>query len=670
MKYIKVAIDNVSDNTDMLYTYKCSDDDVCIGSVVKVPFGSGNRIKTGFVFEVSDENTEGVKYLKNAVSVEKEYEIPEDLINLCSWMKDMYLCRYIDGIKCVMPVGNALKRGKRKDIYENLQTECNEAPALTDEQRAAVNKILPYIYERKFRTFLLNGVTSSGKTEVYMNIADEVISRGRDVIILVPEISLTPQTVARFTGRFGVERVAVLHSRLTKGQRYDQWMRVKKGGASVLIGARSGIFAPFSNLGAIIIDEEHESSYKSDKTPKYDTIDLALQRGEMSDAVVILGTATPSVVTRFRAESGMYEQVFLRTRYNRTPLPDVEIADMRAELKSGNRTIFSRALYNRINESLSQKKQAILFLNRRGYSSFISCRTCGYVMKCPSCDVSLTYHKSSGMAECHFCGRNIKVPEVCPSCGGKHIRHFGIGTEKVEEITKQMFPEAAVARLDLDTARKKGESEKILNSFKKGKTDILVGTQLVAKGLDFANVGTVGIIAADITLNIPDYRSGERTFQLIVQAAGRAGRGTEKGNVVIQTYDPDENAIKCAAANDYDSFYKNEIRIRSLTGYPPFTDIIRLVFSGEKEDNVRAEADDVCFNIKNEPFVGRGEVFSPQPAYMAFFNDTFRYHIIIKSPPDKTDSYLDVISRIKALRCISSKMNTNMLVEINPYSFS
>lgn len=670
MKYVKVIIDHVSDHTDMFFTYRCPFDDVTVGSVVEVPFGKGNRKKKAYVFEVSSENTEAVKNLKDVSSVEEAYSIPADLMEICRWMKETYLCRYIDAVKCVIPAGDAAKRGKRKDPYADMQVEPLPEPVLTGQQQSALDEILPAVDAREAQTFLLNGVTSSGKTEIYMRVAQRVLEQGRDVIILVPEISLTPQTITRFVGRFGSDKVAVLHSKMTKGQRYDQWVRVRNGGARILVGARSGLFAPFEDIGAIIIDEEHESSYKSDMTPKYDSIDTAIARAALNGAVTILGSATPSVVSRYRAQQGVYKEVRLTERYNRTPLPTVHIADMRQEMKNGNRSIFSVVLYKKIKESLDAGKQVILFLNRRGYSSFVSCRTCGYVMKCDTCGVSLTFHKSSGMAECHYCGRRIKVPAKCPECTSPYIRHFGIGTEKVEELARETFPEAKIARLDLDTAKRKGEADRILNSFKKGETQILVGTQLVAKGLDFDNVGVVGIIAADITLNIPDYRSAERTYQLIVQAAGRAGRGDEAGDVVIQTYSPEDRTILAAAAGDHDSFYRNEVMLRKLTGYPPFTNIIRLVFNGQTEGECIRESGEIHDQLLKSGYPKRGELLSPQPAYMTKMNDTWRYHVIIKSPVDRTEGYLRLISDMKSSRIADGSAKTTMLVEIDPYSFT
>ncbi len=670
MKYVKVIIDHVSNHTDMLFTYRCISDDIVIGNIVYVPFGKGNSKKKAYVFEVSDENTDQVKNLKDVVEIEKAYSIPEDLIEICKWMKEKYLCRYIDAVKCVIPVGDAAKRGKRKDPYQDLFVEPSQAPTLTSQQQNALAEILPYVDNHAFQTFLLNGVTSSGKTEIYMRIAEKVLEQGRDVIILVPEISLTPQTITRFVGRFGSDKVAVLHSKMTKGQRYDQWMRVRNGGAHILVGARSGLFAPFADVGAIIIDEEHESSYKSDMTPKYDAIDGAIKRASIKGAITVLGTATPSVISKFRAEQGIYREVRLTQRYNKTPLPSVHIADMRQELKNGNRSIFSVALYQKIRQNLDKGRQAILFLNRRGYSSFVSCRACGYVMKCDTCGVSMTYHKSSGMAECHYCGRRIKVPKNCPQCSSPYIRHFGIGTEKVEELAKEAFPDVKVARLDLDTAKKKGETDRILNSFRKGDTKILVGTQLVAKGLDFDNVGVVGIIVADITLNIPDYRSAERTFQLIVQASGRAGRGEEPGTVVIQTYSPHECTIQTAAKDDYEGFYRNEIMLRRLTGYPPFTNIIRLVFNGKTEEDSKKESAEVYCQLMESGYVLNGEILVPQPAYMIKLNDIWRYHVIIKSPTERTKGYLELISDIKSSRISRNETKTTMLVEVDPYSFT
>ena len=668
MKYVRVVVDNASNMTDQFYTYLCRDDRVTVGDLVKVPFARRKKEVTGYVFHVSDENDEAIVRLKEVSSIDEEYSIPEDLIRLSIWMKKRYMCRYLDVIWCMIPPGKKPVKAV-KDPLDEYSSELTSVPELTEEQQSALEQIRPALMTRKPARFLLNGVTSSGKTEVFLRAAAETLSQGRDVIVLVPEISLTPQTIDRFTSRFGKDTVAVMHSRLTKAQRYNQWMRVRSGEAHVMIGARSAVFAPFPDPGLIIIDEEHESSYKSDQTPKYDAISTAIMRSQITGAVVVLGSATPSVVSMYRAKAGYYRELKLTKRHNQTPLPFITIADMRAELREGNRSVFSRELFRHIRQALDRKRQTILFLNRRGYSSFISCRSCGYVVKCSTCGISMTYHKSSGMAECHYCGRKIRVPETCPDCGSMYIRYFGAGTEQLQEAAETMFPDATVARLDLDATKKKGESRRILEAFRKGKTDILVGTQLVAKGLDFHNVGVVGIVAADVTLNIPDYRSAERTYQLIVQAAGRSGRGEEPGHVVIQTYSPEDRTILAAAASDYEAFYDSEISLRHLSAYPPFTNIIRLVFSGEEEKQVVEEALHVYHEIEKSGIPVRGELFRPQPAFMSYLNGKYRYQVLIKSPVDRTKRYREKIESIK--KEISARSDrVIMIAELDPYSFT
>ena len=668
MKYVKVVIDQISNYTDFLYTYRCAEA-VHPGSVVTVPFGKNNRPLKAYVFEVSDSNEENIPRLKDVLEVSGEYSLPEDLVEICRWMRDRYMCRYIDAVRCAVPPGSAPKRGIPKDPVPEPSGKGAEEPPLTEEQEAAFREIEAGLNAAKPSYFLLNGVTSSGKTEVYMRAVAKALENGRDAIVMVPEISLTPQTIRRFANRFGKEQVAVMHSRLTKGQRYAQWMKVRNGTARIMIGARSAIFAPSADLGLIIIDEEHESSYKSDQTPKYDAVTTALKRADLTGASVVLGSATPSVISRYRANAGLYRELKLTKRYNETPLPTVHVADMRRELINGNRTMFSDILYEKTSQALAQGRQAIFFLNRRGYSSFVSCRNCGHVIRCDVCNLSMTYHKASGMAECHYCGRKVRVPDTCPECGSKHIRYFGAGTEQVQEAAAELFPGAVTDRLDLDSAGRKGGTASILSAFRKGKTDILVGTQLVAKGLDFDNVGVVGIIAADITLNIPDYRSPERTFQLIVQAAGRAGRGKEPGEVIIQTYSPEDSTIQAAAANDYDGFYEHEIRVRRLIGYPPFSNILRLVFSGSDERETRGEAERVYRMILESSVPGKGEVFAPQPAYMAKLNDKYRFHILIKSPRRRTEIYRKLIETIRLDRTASGS-RVIMVAELDPYSMT
>ena len=670
MQYIKVVIDNKSDNTDSLYTYRTHLPSIHIGDKVKVPFGRGNKEKTAYVFEISEINDEGIKNLKEIVAVDEEIGLSSEAVSLCRWMRDRYFCRYIDAVKCFRPSGTSSKRGRLRNPFKDSLGEEQQVSQLTSEQTLAMDSILPYIRKARHKTFLIHGVTSSGKTEIYMRTISEAISYGKTAIMLVPEISLTKQTIDRFIGRFGHENVAVLHSRLSLGERYDEWMRAKRGQVKIVIGARSGVFAPLDHLGVIIIDEEHETTYKSDMTPRYDTLEVAIKRAKMSEAVVLLGSATPSLVSAYRAEQSIYEKISLLERFNKTPMPLVEVADMREELKSGNKSIFSVALYEALTDCLNEKKQVILFLNRRGYATFVSCRSCGYVMTCHDCGVALTFHKGQNKSVCHYCGHQEKVPTVCPVCKGKYIRHFGTGTEKVEEKIKELFPKTAVARLDLDTTREKGSIDQILTGFKKGKTDILIGTQLVAKGLDFANVGLVGIVSADISLNIPDFRSAERTFQLITQASGRAGRGDSVGRVIIQTYTPEHYAIIAAAGYDYEGFYDNELLVRKQMFYPPFSQLIQILVLSVDEKTAEDTALKMAGIIRDE--MGPSEfrnILGPQAASIQKVNNRYRYQILIKAGPDKVIAYKQVIRIIKQ-KISPGKANEVLIsVDLNPYSF-
>lgn len=438
--------------------------------------------------------------------------------------------------------------------------------------------------------FLLHGVTGSGKTEVYLQSLAYAIENGKSGIVLVPEIALTPQTVERFRGRFG-ERVAVLHSRLSDGERFDEWRRIRDGRVDVVIGARSAVFAPLANLGLIIVDEEHESSYHSEKTPCYHANEIAHKRCQMNGGTLVLGSATPSVTSYFRAESGHYQLLKLPNRVEDRPLPSVIVADMRKEFSAGNASIFSAALHERLTDCLDKGQQAILFLNRRGYSTFVSCRGCGYVFECDQCDVSMTYHKAGNFVKCHYCGRTQPLPAVCPVCGKKYIKYFGIGTQQVEEQVQTYFPGVKTLRMDMDTTRTKDAHHKILSAFARGDAQILIGTQMIAKGLDIPNVTLVGVIAADSTLHIPDYRSCERTFQLITQVAGRAGRDTEPGEVVVQTYTPEHPVIQLAAKHDYEGFYAYESAARRAAAFPPYSLFVRALFTGREAEAPERQAE-------------------------------------------------------------------------------
>ena len=532
MKYINVIIDHNSRHTDNFFTYR-TELPVKRGDLVQVPFNRGNKLKTAYIFEADVTPDCDPAIIKEVAAVDENVSLTDEIMDTCQWMKTRYGIKYQDAVKCFVPNGKPAKEGKEKEPYKDESGERQDIDTLTKEQQAAVDTITEAVKAGRQENFLIHGVTGSGKTEVYMQSIARVLETGKTAIMLVPEIALTKQILERFIGRFGKKQIAVLHSKLTPRERFDEWMRIRKGEAKIVIGARLGVFAPLENIGMIIMDEEHEATYKSDMTPKYETVDIALKRLMYYKGVLVMGSATPSVVSYQRARDGIYRLIELKQRYNENPLPKVDLVDMREELKAGNRTIFSDQLYHKMVETLEKGQQIILFLNRRGYSTFISCRECGEAMKCPECGISLVYHKRENAGVCHYCGKRFEVPKICQNCGSKYIKYFGAGTEKVEEFTKELFPDKVVERLDLDTAKNNREINRIINGFSKGKTDILIGTQLVAKGLDFKNVGLVGVVAADVSLNIPDYRSTERTFQLVTQVAGRAGRGEEKGLVIV-----------------------------------------------------------------------------------------------------------------------------------------
>ena len=669
MIYINAAIDNKSKYTDSLFTYKAPD---CIetGDLVIVPFGKNNNEKTAVVCEIAVKPDCPEEKIKEIACIKEKGFLTEEMVKTALWMKQRYGIKYHDAFRCFIPGGKPPRPGKEKTPYKDVESSYTEPEKLTQEQQQACDTISEAIHSGRQESFLIHGVTSSGKTQVYMEAIAEALNMGRSSIMLVPEISLTKQIIENFAGRFGKNNVAVLHSKLTPRERHDEWRRIRRGEAKIVIGARMAVFAPLEKIGVIVMDEEHEASYKADMTPKYDTVDIAMKRLVYHKGVLILGSATPSVASYFRARQGIYKLITLTERYNRTPLPMISVADMRKELKEGNTTIFSRELYSSMEEELKSGGQVILLQNRRGYSNFVSCRECGKAMKCPKCGISLTYHKIRSALVCHYCGRTFPLPDKCPDCGSRYIRHFGVGTEQVEEAVKKHFPDASVDRLDIDSLKTRRDLDRILGDFGKRKTDILIGTQLAAKGLDFDNVGLVGIIAADMGLNIPDYRSAERTYQLITQAAGRAGRGLKQGKVVIQTYEPDNYAIRCAAGNDYDRFYNIETNNRKIMDYPPFTDLIMVNFTAADEKQA-AECLGNCRKyiqeLQNE--YGRLEsavMLSPRTA-VNFKGEDKRLYMLIKCPKGERNKYVFYLESFKK-KLIDEGIACSMDLDINPYS--
>ena len=560
-------------------------------------------------------------------------------------------------------VGSIVKSGAAKlvssESYRNpvkMQSVEAKRNTLSEEQQTIVTEVLKDFDAGRRQTYLIHGITGSGKTEVYMQLIGEMIQRGRQAIVLIPEIALTYQTLLRFYQRFG-DRVSVMNSTLSPGEKYDQCERAKAGEIDVIIGPRSALFTPFPNLGLIVMDEEQENSYKSESTPKYHARETALEVARLYGASVVLGSATPSLEAYYRAGKGEYRLFQLTKRLTGGELPVVYTVDLRQELQEGNRSIFSRKLQELMTDRLNKGQQTILFLNRRGYAGFVSCRSCGEVMKCPHCDVSLSEHKG-GRLICHYCGYTQPMPRLCPKCGSKYILGFKAGTQQIEEKLKELYPGVRTLRMDADTTRTKDSYEKILSSFANGEADVLIGTQMIVKGHDFPKVTLVGILAADLSLNASDYRAGERTFQLLTQAVGRAGRGVLPGEAVIQTYQPDHYAITCAAAQDYESFYEEEILYRELSGYPPAAHMLAVQIYGKEEENVKQLALGLTDVVKsNMDFLsGRQkeqsghfnkeiQVLGPAPANISKINDIYRYVFYVKH--GEYDTLVNVKDRVE-----------------------
>lgn len=698
--YAEVIINSEALEIDRPFTYKVPEEfnnEIKIGQIVKVPFGKGNKTSEGFILNLKNDDNIKFKTKNIAAILVKDPVIDEDDINLIEFLREKTLCKYIDAFRLLIPVGimKGAKAKKKKvivlknedlsniknpdgykKIVEFFKTNSGKytKSELINEHsisqyklnKLIENEVLSIEEESVFRyndrvynndsaktltieqenivreyinsddtMFLLKGVTGSGKTEVYMKLVERVLLEGKSAIILVPEIALTPQMIERFKGRFGVN-VALFHSKLSDGERFDEWFRVKEGKAKVIVGARSAIFLPAKNLGLIIIDEEHENTYKSEQNPKYQTKEVAEYLSELKGCKVILGSATPSIETYYRALTGEMKLLELNSRVDNKAMPPMKVIDMRNELKGGNKSLFSRELFIAIQERLKRKEQIILFLNRRGFSTFVSCRSCGYVFKCDECDISMTYHKN-GLLICHYCGKTKREPRECPKCHSKYVKFFGAGTQRVEEEVKKYFNNVRILRMDVDTTRDKHSYERIYNTFKNGEADILIGTQMVSKGLDFKNVTLVGILAADMSINIPDYRAAERTFQIITQVAGRAGRGDKQGEVLIQTYTPQHYSLQYAVNYDYEGFYEKEFTVRAMMKYPPFGKLLLINGTSKKEELLKNFMHKITMMIK--PLVESCldiEILGPIPCMISKLKENYRWQIVIKG---EFDSY-------------------------------
>lgn len=702
-RYANIIIDISHEKVDRAFQYRIPDElmgRLEPGMCVQVPFGAGNRLRQGYVMEITDRAEfpdEKQKLVAGVVS--DSIPVEADAIRLAAWMRKTYGSTMIAALKTVLPVKQAMKPKEKKKIvrrmtgeevrsvlgeavrkhqpakvrvleelchepvlpyelvtgklnvsastlrslmtqgvltiehenyYRNpvkIETEREAGRTLSDEQERVRDRVLSDYDEGIRKTYLIHGITGSGKTEVYLSLIEGMIKRGKQCIVLIPEIALTYQTLLRFYKRFG-DRVSVINSTLSAGERFDQCERARKGELDVMIGPRSALFVPFPDLGMIVIDEEHEPSYKSEAMPRYHARETAEYLAGMKGASLVLGSATPSLEAYYRAKEGKYELFTLSRRLTGGSLAKVSIVDLRRELREGNRSIFSRRLQELLTDRLNRKEQVILFLNRRGYAGFISCRSCGYVMKCPHCDVSLSQHMG-GKLVCHYCGYETAAVKKCPSCGSPYILGFKAGTQQIEQQLARCFPGVRVLRMDADTTRQKGSYEKILTAFSEGEADVLLGTQMIVKGHDFPNVTLVGVLAADLSLNDSDYRAGERTFQLLVQAAGRAGRGTKPGEVVIQTYRPEHYSILRAAAQDYEVFYEEEILYRELGEYPPAAHMMAVLVTSGSEERGGQLAERIAQMSKVNG--GKVRVIGPARASIGKINDIYRFVVYCKS---------------------------------------
>lgn len=602
---------------------------------IKYEVHTKNKVKTiRMVRKHLDETQIEDEWNKLRKNAKKQKEL---LLSLAEQNKDEPISYYKERGISLATLNQAKEKGWLsfeevewyRDPYKNRTFEQTKAFDLNEEQEYAVKRIIEAGKQEESHTFLLEGITGSGKTEVYLQAIAEVLSQKKTAIMLVPEIALTPQMVERFKGRFG-EAVAVLHSGLSQGEKYDEWRKIERNEAQVVVGARSAIFAPLVNIGLIIIDEEHESSYKQDETPRYHARDLAIWRGQYHHCPVVLGSATPSLESRARAQKGIYELLHLSQRAKSSAqLPTIEVVDMRQELQQHNTSTFSKQLQEKIEDRLMKKEQTVLLLNRRGYSSFVMCRDCGFVLPCPNCDISLTLHMDTRSMRCHYCGHEEPIPYRCPNCGGNKIRYYGTGTQKVEEELKELYPEARILRMDVDTTRKKGAHERILQQFGQKEADILLGTQMIAKGLDFPDVTLVGVLNADTSLNLPDFRSSEHTFQLLTQVSGRAGRAEKAGEVVIQTFNPTHYAIELAKEQNYERFYQQEMAVRHRSGYPPYYFTVKITTSHEKEQVAAKKIFEIANQLK-AVLGAQSLLLGPTPSTVNRVKNRYYYQLIIK----------------------------------------
>ncbi len=664
-KYADIIIDISHEAIDRAFQYKIPDeliDCIEIGTKAQVPFGNGNKLRQGYVIGITDTPSYDEDKIKYIDSVdEKGLQIEGKLIRLAAWMHETYGSTMINALKTVMPVKQSVRAAAKKVVEEEYVVEKPPVLELNADQQRLVDEFCSDFHAGRRKNYLLRGVTGSGKTEVYIGCIKRVIEDGGQAIVLIPEIGLTYQNVARMKQHFG-SRVAVIHSKQSKGEKYQMLMKASRHEVDVIIGPRSALFTPCDNLKLIIIDEEHDAAYKSDQPPKYHARETAIERARLEGASVILGSATPTIESYALAKLGKYTLWELTERPCGMRLPDVSVVDMREEFHMGNRGIISQELKDLMTECLDRNEQVMLFINRRGYNSFVSCRECGEVIKCPKCEVALSLH-NNGFMMCHYCGYIEREPKQCPKCKSIMIGGFGTGTEKVEEEINRLFPEAKTLRMDKDTTGRKGAHAAILNKFTQHKADVLIGTQMIVKGHDFNNVTLVGIILADLSLFANDFRAGERTFDLITQASGRAGRGDKGGNVVIQTYQPEHYAIATAAKQDYEEFFNMEMSYRRLLKYPPVYNMMVLLITSEDKDVAYEASKQLATALKK---LGAGmdklRIIGPGDASISKINDVYRRVIYIKAYG------MDNIIKMRQAIDNYNQDGVNISVDVNPMS--
>jgi len=673
-KFIEVALGY---GIDIPFVYGIPDDlsdHVEIGKRVLVPFR--NKEVTGCIVGIKKET--GIENIRPALAVLDPFPLlSPKILELCKWISEYYMCSWGQAIEAAFPAGVKLKGktgnsgimpdySKDKPVDDLIVPGKNTFP-LTEAQQNALNEIFESTNANRFQSYLLEGVTGSGKTEVYIRSIKKILEKGLDSILLVPEISLTSTLVSRFETHFG-EKIGVFHSRLTQSKRRSEWLRIKNGDAKIVIGPRSAVFAPVKNPGMIIVDEEHDSSFKQDTAPCYNGRDVAVLRGKMENAEVILGSATPSIESYANTITGKYKLLNLPERVPGRKLPSVITIDMRTDrVKDDPAKIFSRHLLTGIQERISKNEQTILFLNRRGFAPMVLCRNCGANQICKHCDIAMVYHESADILRCHYCNSRKKVPSICPHCGSGEFGYYGIGTERIEEEARKFFPDARIARLDSDTARKRGYFDKIMKSLEEKNIDILVGTQLLAKGHDYPDITLIGIISADGMLNLPDFRAGERTFQLLTQVSGRAGRGESPGEVVIQTYNPDHYILKLAIKQDYKEFYKQEDRFRRALKLPPYSRIVQILVRGKNEKRTIKTAIGFASKLR-ESISGRNmELLGPAEAPISKIQSKYRWHILLKG--DEIESLHGTIKKTYEEFLKDNKIgNIEILLDVDPQS--